>query len=259
MSTAEQDTPAVDTAPTFKFNDIIALPTGETVMVRLPNQFQHDDITTKARAAQARRMRQLRDPQTDAFVVLDADMDDLARSADKAALVEEIIGREWWKDHLEAIKDVQEKDEFSAIEEDMRRLEDLLRKPDDQRDADEVGELERHTQAYNDAVEAAREERQRPRREANAERSTDDLVADIRESRITAQGRAAFNRAFSTWEIAVGTYHVEEQGDGKQHPTSRYFADVEAVEIADPEIISALTDAYASLESQFNRGAVGNG
>lgn len=258
---AEQSEPEAPAPkkPTMRFAEVVELPTGESVYARLPNQFQHDDISIKARAAQARRMRQLRDPETDSFVVLDADMDDLLREGDKDSLVEEIIGRDWWRDHLEAIKDVQEGEPFSDIEDDMARLEEMLRKPEDERDDDEVGELERHVEAYNTAVEVARDERQRPRREALSARTIDDLVVDIREGRIAAQGKSAFNRTFSMWEMMLGTFHLTEHGDGKPHPTNRYFEDVSDVENGDPEVLSALATAFATLEGQFSRGAVGNG
>jgi hypothetical protein len=42
--------------------------------IRLPNKFQHADIHAKALASKARRMRALRDPESDASVVMDAEI-----------------------------------------------------------------------------------------------------------------------------------------------------------------------------------------
>lgn len=264
MTTAEQDTPidveqieqAVEAAtPVFKFQDLTTLPDGRLVMVRLPNQFQHEDVSLKASAAQARRMRQLRDPESDSYIVLESDLDDLVRGEDRGGLVEELVGGEWWKDHLEAIKDVQEREEFATIEEDMGRLDALIDRPDDQRPEEEFEELRRHVERYNDAVEAAREQRTEPRRRALDDRDTADLISEVREKRIAAEGRRARERAFTLHELAVGTYAVN---DDKQ-PTHLYFQSVDAVESADPETLHILTSAFATLEAQFNRGAVGNG
>jgi hypothetical protein len=262
MTTAEATSTEVETpvpAPTFKFHDTATLPDGEVVIVRLPNQFQHEDISLKAAAAQARRMRQLRDPEADAYVVLEADMDDLQRAGEREPLIDELVGRDWWKDHFEAIKDVQERDEFKTIDEDMTRLEALSAKPEEERPAEEFGELERHVAAYNEAVKAARDERSAPRRRAFEDKDITDLIADVREGRIAAEGKNAYNRAFTTHEIALGTFRTEKHGDDKLHPTTRYFASVEDVEAADPEVLSVLTAAFGALEQQFNRGTVGNG
>jgi hypothetical protein len=236
----------------------VTLPDGEVVLIRLPNQFQHEDVSLKASAAQARRMRQLRDPEADAYVVLEADMEELERAADREVLIDELVGRDWWKDHLAAVKDVQERDEFKTIDEDMERLTLLNAKDDADRPAEEYAELERHIERYNDAVQEAREAREKPRREAHAGRDLADLISDVREQRITAEGKQAFNRAFTTYEMALGTYHVEEHADGKMHPKGRYFASVDAVEAAEPETLHVLSSAYSALEQQFNRGAVGN-
>lgn len=261
MTTAEQDTPTTEaptpiaaSTPTFRFNDTVTLPNGDTVMARLPNQFQQEDVSLKAAAAQARRMRQMRDPEADAYVVLESDMDDLSRSNDREAVIEELVDKDWWKDHLEAIKDVQETEEFKTIEEDMRRLEALTNRPEDQRPEEEYAELERHVTRYNEAVEAARDKRSEPRRRALDDRDLTDLIADVRESRIAAEGKRAYDRAFTLHEIATGTYYVADD-----KPTTRYFASVEDVECADPEVLHVLQSAFSALERQFNRGAVGNG
>jgi hypothetical protein len=222
--------------------------------IRLPNQFQHGDISTKARAAKARRMRQLRDPETDAFLVLDDEMDELRRANDRTALIDEIVGKDWYTDHKAAVADVQEQEEYAHADEDEARLFALRDLNPDQRDADEYGALERHLAAYSDAVTAAREERQGPRRRALEDVDLDDLIQTVREDRIAAEGRITFDQHFSMWEWFVGTFHVEQDDT----PGERYFNSIEEVQSAPAEVLEVLRRAFTDLESAFGRGLTGN-
>ena len=140
---------------------------------RLPNQFQHRHIREKALAAKARRARQLRDPESDAHAVMEDELDEIARLGDagRKQLIDDLIGRDWWRDFLEAAKDVKEiendRDEqvYATIDEDQQRFKELDAKPEDERPKDEYDELERHLAAYNDAVDKRRAELEKPRRD----------------------------------------------------------------------------------------------
>lgn len=251
---ATQVTTSEGEAPKFKMTDKVAY--GDlTLFIRLPNQFQHASIREKALAAKARRVRQLRDPEADAFLVLDEEMDALIRTGDESTIVEQIVSKDWWKDHLEATKDVREDEDFEHVEEDQRRFDALIDMPEDERPAEEFAELERHLTRYNEAVDAAREERQKPRRESLAERPIEDLVADIREERITTEANGAFNMTFTKWQVFTCTHEVDDKGKAK---TKRYFESVEDVEAADADLLDALTAGFNALERQFTRGLTGN-
>src|SRR3954465_4912909 len=73
---------------------------------RLPNQLQHQEIRERALAAKARRIRQLRDPESDAAQILASDMDELRRVASHEDLVDELVRKDWWKRQMEAMGDI---------------------------------------------------------------------------------------------------------------------------------------------------------
>lgn len=258
MSTAEQTTEAPTTppveAPKFEMHRIVD-EEGVKAHISLPNQFQFEDIRRRALAAKARRARQLRDPETDAFIVLDDDMDRLRRNGNKADLIEEIVRSDWWRDHTEAVHDVREQEQYAHVADDEARMVVLEAMEESERPEDEYNELRRTLEAYDEAITKAREERQAPRREALDKLDIDALVEKVRDLRIEAEGDAVFNMTFTKHQLASCTAEVSDMGKSL---TSRFFDSVEAVENADPVTIDTLTRAYTELERQFGRGLVGN-
>src|SRR4051794_18457615 len=105
---------------------------------RLPNKFQIAAIRTKAQAAKARMMRRLKDPESDEHAIMEADLEAI-REAGKEGMIEEVISRTYWQDHLAAMKEVVEEEDsaFATIEEDQRRFKELSEMPDEQRPKDE--------------------------------------------------------------------------------------------------------------------------
>jgi hypothetical protein len=220
---------------------------------RLPNQFQHSDIRERALAAKARRMRQLRDPGTDAYEILEADIADLERAGDTAAAVDELIGKDWWKRQLEAMGYVEERDEFKTIEKDRERMVELRAMPAEQRPADEMAELERHLHAYAEAVEAERAKLEQPIRDGLEAAELAELIHQVREDRIAAEGSQAFMETYSKWEWLAGTFTSD-------HPVERRrrFEDVAQLEQAAPEVIDALRTVFGEMETSLQRGPRGN-
>lgn len=221
--------------------------------VRLPNHLQHEDIRERALAAKARRMRQLRDPDTDASQAFDDALDELRRSGDRDAMIEELLAKDWWKRHLDALADVAEREEFAHVERDQERLEQLRAMPYDQRPRDELSELERHLAAHGEQVIARRTELERPLRESLEAKELEELVELVRDDRLDAEGRRAFNDTYSKWSWLAGTFT-------HRHPTERRrrFASVEDVAEADAPIIEALRTAFVELEAALRRGVQGN-
>src|SRR4051812_46998613 len=125
---------------------------------RLPNQLQHQDIRERALAAKARRIRQLRDPESDAYAVLESDMDELGRVANPDDLVVELANKDWWKRQLEAMADVEPQDASKPAERARDRLNELRAADSDDRPKDEYEELDRHLARFNELVEARRAE-----------------------------------------------------------------------------------------------------
>lgn len=230
---------------------------------RLPNQFQDSSIREKALAAKARRTRQLRDPASDVYEILEAEMDNLRRLGNsdengKAVLVEDILGQSYFKHHLTAIRELAEVEEWSTVAEDQNRLTHLRSMPEDQRPTDEYGELERHLQAYEDATKERIKAEQQPEREALEALDVDDLIDQIRESRIEADANEDFMRVFSMWEWYIGTMkcQVPEKIEAGHQ---RAFQSVDHLQQAAPEVIQALEATFGRLEMALgSKRAVGN-
>lgn len=234
---------------------------------RLPNQFQQRIMREKGLAAKARKVRQLRDPETDAGAILDEDLDSIARRGDDAIeeLVDELLQRDWWKDYLDAAGDVGEIEEdatpegeepakrFAHIEDDQLRLEKLKALPEDERPHDEYLELNRHVAAYHEAVRLRLEELRAPKKQALEAKGIDGLVDLVRDARIETAGTDEFMHTYSAWEWLYGTLRGRAGGQQAQ----QVWHDLETLEDAAPEVIEEIKAVFQDLE-RTKQGAAGN-
>lgn len=276
----EQDATAVETSPSekqdlgslFKFSTYLHIGDGADVCedgedgscanplhfhawCRLPNQFQHDSIREKAMAAKARKGRQLRSEESDGADILEGEMDVLLRAADREALIEQVVSKNYWRDQFEAMREVKERDEFSTIEEDLERYRVLSAQSEEERSADEFEELTKHVAEFEAAVSSRREEESEPQREALSERPIDELVGLIRDDRIEQEANEEFMRSFSMWEWYIGTMKPRDPEKGL--PNERVFGDVNHLaQGASPEVVAGLDAAFKELETA--RGQMGN-
>jgi hypothetical protein len=78
--------------------------------VRLPNPYQRKDILEKARAARARRMRTLRDPDSDARAIIEDDLAAIRESGAKDILIDEMIYAQAQEFLVEATREVMDYD-----------------------------------------------------------------------------------------------------------------------------------------------------
>lgn len=220
--------------------------------IRLPNQFQHASLREKADAARARRLRQLRDPDSDSSVILDGELEELRRNAGHEALVEEVVGFDFLKDHLAAMNEVGEDEEFEHIEDDRERLRALARLPEDERPEEEFKELEAHIIAYTDKVNETRTRIQEPLRSSLTDRGVEDLMELIREERVQKIAEEDASNVFSQWEWFIGTLkmRVPDRIDGGQQ---RAFDSIDAMKAAAPEVIDALAGAFREIEAAAGR------
>lgn len=215
---------------------------------RVPNQFQHREIRERALAAKARRARQLRDVETDGCQILEDELDALARLGDaaKGQLVDELLTIDWWREYLEASKDVRETENdqgeqiYATVDADQERFAQLDAMAAEDRPPDEYAELERHLAAYNDAVDGRHRELQQPRRDALDQRDLNGLIDEIRDTRISAESTAEFMHVYSVYSWLAGTL-TGPQGEPK-------FASLEQLEAAAPEVIDALKETFDDLE-----------
>lgn len=229
---------------------------------RIPNSFQNASIRDKALAAKARKVRQLHDPNADAYEILEAEMEQIARAAERdetgrEMLVEEILGASYWRDQLRAIKELGEEEEWKTIREDQERLRHLTGLPEEERDADEFSELERHCEKYEKALKDKQDEISKPQRDALSGMEIVDLIDQIRDFRIEAEANEDYMRVYSLWEWYIGT--LKPRPAEKGLPNERVFGDVNHLKEAAPEVIAALEETFAQLETAMgSRSAVGN-
>lgn len=243
--------------------------------VTLPNPFQVRDINEKAKAARARRERMLRNPESDAYVILEAELDELRDAAESGALeilVDELIDRDFSSDFSTAMRRVQEQDDpnytpsgeegeeipklFANIEQD--REEYLRQKalPEDER-AEDFEELERTFMAWDEATTAELESITEPRKKELMERPLDDLIDMVRRIRIDAQGNEAYLHAYNSWQWFVCTLKPTQKGKGRE----RVWRDYNTFrQESTSEQVTALRTIFDRLESGLATGgrAAGN-
>lgn len=264
------DTPAAahtQTADAVRWFEIVEVPeVGFRAFVRLPNDFQHKDIREKGMAAKARRIRQLKMPETDAYEVLEAELDALAAAPEAHAdMVAELVQRNYWRDRERARMEVEEDERFETIRQDQERFRDMQELDPDDRPEDEWQELVQHLGEHAQAVEQRLDEMQKPQREALEGQGIDDLVDQLRASRIDNESRRAFMDTYSFWQMFTGTFTVPEDFDphnpgvnpknpGVSMPRQRYFKSEDEFRDADPMVVLRLSEAFQRLEG--NIGAI---
>lgn len=220
---------------------------------RMPNQFQHQDIRERALGAKARRIRQLHDPNADAHEILEADMETLLRVGDRDVLIDELVGKDWWKRQLDAMREVESREEYETVERDRERMAELRRLSEAERNQDEFGELERHLRAYGEAVEAEREKTERPLRDGLEAMEMAELVDQVREDRIAAEASTIFMETYSKYQWLAGTFTTADPITRKHR-----FASLESLMGEAPEVVEALRVVYSEMETSLQRGPVGN-
>lgn len=223
---------------------------------RLPNSFQRESIREKALAAKARRTRMLRDPECDIYDILEGDMEALKRGAEsKADLVEELVAQKYWENQSEAMKDIQEAEEYSTIEEDLERYRALEGTPEDERPEDEFKSLERHIESFEGAIEEKRKELEQPERDSLTALSEDELIDLIRNQRVEVDSNEAFMRTFSQWTQYICTMKPRPKDKGM--PNEKVFGDINHLkDQAAPEVVEALNETFADLEDSQGRGVL---
>lgn len=219
---------------------------------RVPNQFQHSSIREKALAAKARKLRLLRDPESDSRVILDADIEEMVHSDSRDAIIEELVQKDFLKDYLAAVAEVGEEEEWKTIEEDRERYRALGEMEEDQRPKEEYEELEKHLDKYAKATEKAYQDRQQPLRESLEARSTPELADLLRDQRIEAEASQSFNQTYLQWEQFIGTLKPKSP-DKPGMPSERVFPDINQMVAAAPEVVEALELTFQELDASANR------
>lgn len=237
---------------------------------RLPNPYQAKDILEKARAARARRMRTLRDPDSDARAVIEDDLQVIRDSGAREILVDEIVNVMQSEFTVEATREVMDYDkpqdqleddeegedgeepkQYALIDQDIEEMRRLRELPEDQRGEDYEG-LVRHVEAYRQAVEEAEERIRAPRRETLMAKTWDELIEIVRQDRMENDASEAFLNAYQLWHWFACTY--KRRGNDE-----RAFKDFTQMKLNTPtDVIEALRLTFDDLESRLKRSRAGN-
>ena len=230
--------------------------------IRLPNQFQLSSLNEKREAATARKLRVLRDEESDSRAIIDGELEELRRASDHAALVEAVASADFVKDHMAAMNAIRTDEErgFATIEDDRERLRALEQVPAEDRPQEEFEELQKQVAAYVDAVNEEREAIQRPLKESLEEKGLDDLIDMIRENRIQVIAREVGDEAYAQWQWYICTLQPKSP-EKPGYPQERIYGSIDHLKAAAPEIIAALRDGFLEIEAAAGRSlqAASNG
>lgn len=219
---------------------------------RLPNQFERKTLRDKAGAASARCLRVLRDEDSDMRVMLDSELDAIAARGDKEGLIEEVVGKNFLEDHLQALREVQEENEdYLTIDEDRERLRVLEGTPEEERSAEEFDHLRAHIPAHTEKVNKRREEIEKPRRDAIKDKPIEELCDIVREQRVEALGNAARAEEYSKWEWYICTLKPKSP-EKPGFPNERAFPHINEFTAAAPEVLDAIAMCVTDLEKEAN-------
>lgn len=242
--------------------------------IRLPGPYQVRDINEKAQAAQARRMRRLRDPESDAYVILESELDALRDAANGGALsvlVEEILEQDHAEDLMRATRNVRllEDESWEApedqpdakapklyenIQQDFEEYSRQRELPEHERSED-YSELERTIAAYGTAVNAELESIIAPKRERLQGLPLDQLIDMVRKDRRESNAAEVYLHTYHSWQMYSCTYKPKPDGV----PNVQVFNDFEAMKRDTPKpVIEALRAEFDRLSRLLGSDQAGN-
>lgn len=234
--------------------------------IRLPNALQIRDIAEKAKAAQARRKRILKEPDSDAYVILEAELDELRDESMRDMMIEDLLGKDFHEVYQDAVREVadREADEdadditgevpklYAHIEQDREEYNRLAALPEDQRDADEFNHLEQRLADHGRALDAEITRLQEPRRETLKGKTTVELVDMVRSKRIESEAAEEYVHTFNVWQWYVCTFKPRDKGI----PRERYFTDLTQLKQDQVRpVVTALRENFHDLEIKFARSS----
>lgn len=225
--------------------------------LRLPNAIQHGDIQEKARAAKARRRLAMRDagtgerPPSDAYAVLEAELDDLMHG-DRDRLIATLAEAELRKGMGELLEANRAEERFSEYRQQREEWERLSVLAEEDRPREEWEQLDRLKTEYEEALEARITEAREVQREALAGTSDEQLRDLARTSRIEGESEDVSRQTYYIW---MG--FVCARKPNKHHV--RAFDSMADFRDAPPEVLAAIDAKLDDLEIRLGRGdASGN-
>lgn len=228
-------------------------------LIRLPNPYQQQDIVEKAQAARARRLRMLRDEDSDARIVLEDQLYAL-KGVPLDIIADELVDKTFAEDYMDAVREVEsrpdpdyvpEDDEeipalYANIDQDREEYARVKDLPEDKRPED-FEQLESAVAEYSKDVQAELERIQKPKSEHFMSLGEDELIDMVRRERINQQGTAAYLQAYQAWQAYTCTYRCGVKGDGV-----RIWTDINQMRNeADTDIVLGVKVAFDALEAQL--------
>jgi hypothetical protein len=225
----------------------------------MPNQLQHRDVQEKARATKARRKLAMRDagedghPASDAYVMLESELDDLMRG-DRKPILEQISNRKARERLGEIVLEVREEDRFENYDQDAEEYRRLALVPEDERDKEMFEQIDRAMTVFGEAIEKRAEDLRQQDVKSMENMDEQSLRAIVREARIEGEATDVWNATYYAWLGFIATKVPLANGASK-----RYFTSMEEFKNAPPEAVRAIDDAIRDLEARMVRGdAAGN-
>lgn len=218
---------------------------------RIPNQFQHEAIREKAMAAKARKIRALKDPESDAHTILEFALDELKAANDPEGLVDEILKKDHMNVHLAAVNELKATEEFAHIDDDEERARALRNESEETRNNEELAQLEKHLTEFEEQVIAKRQEVEGPHREGLMQNDLDALIDMVRQDRIERAGKLQFMEIFSRWAWFLGTMKKVTVAKAMDYEETRYFASIKHLEATADEVLNTLDSVFADLEARM--------
>lgn len=228
------------------------------IWCRLPNQFERTSLSEKAAAAAARRLRVLRDPESDPRVILDGEIESLRINDQRDDMIAEITNSDFLADHLTALKEIGEEDdgEWDTIDEDRERLRALEEMAHEDRPAEEYQELSAHLAKHTELVNERRDAVQLPRKQEMEAKPIEELCEVLRDQRIDAMGTAARREEYAKWQWYVCAFKPKSP-DKPGFPSERYYSSIDAFSHAPPEEIEAISELVSTLDREASENLKG--
>lgn len=219
--------------------------------IRLPNQFEKKSIADKAGAAEARRIRAFRDPNSNGSVMLDNEIEGIVLGGDKEALIDEIVGKDFLEDHLQAVREISDEDadedgEWATIEEDRDRLNALRGKLPEDRDEEEFEQLDARITAHAELVNERRDVIQAPKRGAVADKPIEELGQIVRQVRVEAIANGTRREESLKWEMYVCTMKPKDPSK-PGFPSERAYPSIDAFVMAPAEVLEKIAETVTQL------------
>ena len=205
--------------------------------VRIPNKFQHRKIQKAAIAARARRVAEYKDPDSDAGVTLVSGVDQVFEEG-LDTVREFLLGQHMRELALEAMLLLERSEDWSEIDEQRDRYNQMLRMGDI--DTDEFKVTESILIDYATKLQEKSEELVLPFKVKYEGMDEAALRDKVGRAIVKADCDDEFTNVYNQWQIFYGTR--QERNHNKY-----YFQNFDAVMEADDHIIEILTEEFAKL------------